>query len=173
MPRREGAKPDTGMGNAHPIFDLDQHLFFWFTQVLDRRDRQLAAELRASGMRAPEWRVLSSLYSRHRLSMSELADLTSLERTTLSRTADRMARKGWVVRLSDTSDMRVTRLAPTASGERLFARIWPAVQRLNEAAVAGLPEPMVPLLRWALAEMRRSLDGGLAASAARASRRVA
>lgn len=146
-----------------PEFALEQHLFFWFTQVLDRRDRNLADALKSYGLRAPEWRVLASLHSRHRLSMSELADLTSIERTTLSRTVDRMVRKGWVVRLSDTSDARVTRLAPTASGERLFVRIWPAVHELNEAAVAGIPEPLVATVRLVLEGMRRNLDASLAA----------
>jgi DNA-binding MarR family transcriptional regulator len=163
-------KSDAASG---PGFALEQHLFFWFTQVLDRRDRHLAAALKPYGLRAPEWRVIASLYSRHRLSMSEIADLTSIERTTLSRTVDRMVRKGWVMRLSDASDMRVTRLAPTAAGEKLFVRIWPDVQRLNEAAVAGLPESMVPLLRWALQEMRRSLDESLTAPSAKRTRRVA
>ena len=159
-----------------PEFALDQHLFFWFTQVLDRRDRNLADALKSYGLRAPEWRALASLHSRHRLSMSELADLTSIERTTLSRTIGRMVRKGWVVRLSDASDARVTRLAPTAAGERLFTRIWPAVHQLNEAAVAGLPEPLVATVRWALEEMRRNLDASLAqrnAGARRSARKSA
>ncbi len=151
-----------------PDFSLDEHLFFWLTQVLDRRDRHLAVALKAYGVRVPEWRVLASLHSRHRMSMSELADTTSIERTTLSRTVERVARKGWVVRLSDTSDGRVTRLAPTAAGERLFERIWPAVRQLNEMAVADLPPPLVDTVRWALQEMRRSLDRSLSAPADRA-----
>ena len=141
-----------------PDFVLEQHLFFWFTQVLDRRDRQLAATLKADGLRAPEWRVLATLHSRQRLSMSELAELTSIERTTLSRVVERMVRTGWVMRLTDTSDARVTRLALTASGERLFARIWPAVRRVNEMAMAGLPEPAIGLVRWALQEMFRNFN---------------
>jgi DNA-binding MarR family transcriptional regulator len=141
-----------------PDFVLEQHLFFWFTQVLDRRDRQLAAALKADGLRAPEWRILATLHSRHRLSMSELADLTSIERTTLSRVVERMVRAGWVMRLTDASDARVTRLALTASGERLFARIWPAVWRVSEMAVASLPLPAVGLVRWALQEMCWSFD---------------
>jgi DNA-binding MarR family transcriptional regulator len=147
---------------AAPDFALDQHLFFWVTQVLDRRDRHLAGALKSYGLRAPEWRALASLHARHRASMSELADLTSIERTTLSRTVERMVRKGWVVRLSDAGDARVTRLAPTAAGERLFRHIWPEVHRLNDAAVAGLPEPVVGTVRWALEEMRRNLDASLA-----------
>jgi DNA-binding MarR family transcriptional regulator len=141
-----------------PAFVLEQHLFFWVTQILDRRDRQLAAALKSDGLRAPEWRILATLHSRHRLSMSELADLTSIDRTTLSRVVDRMARAGWVMRLTDASDARITRLSATATGERLFARIWPAVWRVNERAVAGLPEPAVGLVRWALQEMCRNFD---------------
>src|SRR5215475_7161248 len=173
MPRRvdavasRGAGPSVAGDDATPVpempdFVLEQHLFFWVTQVLDCRDRQLAVALKADGLRAPEWRVLATLHSRHRLSMSELADLTSIDRTTLSRVVERMARAGWVMRLSDASDARVTRLALTASGERLFARIWPAVWRVNELAVARLPEPAVGLVQWALQEMCRNFDTGAA-----------
>jgi DNA-binding MarR family transcriptional regulator len=157
----------TRHSNTRPVppaaaFDLEHHLFFWVTQVLDRRDRHLAAALKPFGLRVPEWRVLASLQARHRMSMSELADTTSIERTTLSRTVDRMVRRAWIVRLSDTSDARVTRLAPTAAGEKLFARIWPAVHRLNETAVSTLPPPLVETVRWALQEMRKALDDSLA-----------
>jgi len=150
-----------------PDFVLEQHLFFWFTQVLDRRDRQLDAGLKAHGLRAPEWRILATLHSRHRLSMSELADLTSIERTTLSRVVERMVRAACVMRLTDASDARVTRLALTASGERLFARIWPAVWRVNEMAATGLPEPAVGLVRWALQEMCRNFDTSAAGATPR------
>ncbi|MDA0225423.1 MAG: MarR family transcriptional regulator, partial [Proteobacteria bacterium] len=101
-----------------PAFALEQHLFFWMTQVIEARDRQLARRLRGERLRAPEWRVLASLHARQRLSMRELADLSSIDRTTLSRTVERMVRAGWVARLSDNDDLRVTRLALTAQGER-------------------------------------------------------
>jgi len=161
---RERRPSKSGHAAPVPAFVLEQHLFFWITQVLDRRDRQLAAALKADGLRAPEWRILATLHSQHRLSMSELADLTSIDRTTLSRLVERMVRAGWVMRLSDTSDARITRLALTASGERLFARIWPAVWRVNERAVARLPEPAVDLMRWALQEMCRNFDRGAGAA---------
>lgn len=141
-----------------PAFALDQHLFFWMTQVIEARDRQLAQRLRGYRLRAPEWRVLASLHARQRLSMSELADLSSIDRTTLSRTVERMARTGWVTRLPDTVDLRITRLALTAQGERLFTRLWPTVERLNQAAVAGLPTPAVEMLRWTLEQMKTNLD---------------
>jgi DNA-binding MarR family transcriptional regulator len=145
-----------------PPFELDNHLFFWITQVLDRRDRQLVAELKAYGLRALEWRALATLYSRQRLSMQALADHASIERSTLSRTIERMVHAGWIVRLADANDMRVTRLALTTEGERLFERIWPMVSDLNDAACATLPPGMEALVLWAFKEMRRNLDESLA-----------
>lgn len=143
---------------ASPSFVLEQHLFFWMTQVIEARDRQLAHRLRGAGLRAPEWRVLASLHARQRLSMRELADLSSIDRTTLSRTVERMARAGWLTRLEDSADLRVTRLALTAAGERLFARLWPTVESLNAAAIAGVPAPAVEMLRWTLEQMKHNLD---------------
>lgn len=141
-----------------PVFMLERHLFFWVSQLLDRRDQQLAAALRPFCLRVAEWRALAALYSRKRLSMTELADLTNIERTTLSRNVDRMVRGGWINRLTDTSDARVTRLSLTASGERLFARVWPAIVAVNDVAMAGVPEPAVEMALWALSQMCRNFE---------------
>jgi len=153
MPRQESAR-----------FELEQHVFFWLTQAIGSRDRRLALALKEFGLRVPEWRVLASLCARRRCSMSELADLATIDRTTLTRTVDRMERAGWVTRLNDASDLRVTRLAPTAAGERLFGRLWPAVERLNRVAIEGLPAGAVDMLRWTLERMKSNLDQGPAAS---------
>jgi DNA-binding MarR family transcriptional regulator len=146
-----------------PTFDLESHSFFWMTQVIACRDRQLALELKGEGLRVPEWRALASLHARKSLSMSELSDLASIDRSTLTRTVDRMQKSGWVTRLSDSDDMRVTRLALTAAGQRLFARVWPTVDRLNKAASAGLPESAVGMLQWTLEKMKHNLDSELRA----------
>ena len=143
---------------ARPAFELDRHLFFWLTQAIGARDRRLNQELKDFGLRVPEWRALAALYSRRRCTMSELAHLASIDRTTLTRTVDRMEAAGWLARLSDGADMRITRLALTAAGERLFARVWPTVERLNEAAVAGIPAATVHKLRTALAQMKANLE---------------
>lgn len=143
---------------GRPAFELDSHVFFWLTQVMGARDRRLNAELKAFGVRVPEWRALAALYSRRKCTMSELAELASIDRTTLTRTIDRMEEAGWLARLSDGEDLRVTRLALTPSGERLFARVWPTVSQLNDAAIAGLSPAMVERLRGALAQMKSNLD---------------
>lgn len=149
-------------------FDLEGHTFFWMTQVIACRDRQLALELKGEGLRVPEWRALASLHAKKSLSMSELSDLASIDRSTLTRTVDRMQKAGWVARLSDSDDMRVTRLALTAAGQRLFARVWPTVDRLNKAAASGLPDSALGMLRWTLEQMRQNLDAELGDQGSRA-----
>jgi DNA-binding MarR family transcriptional regulator len=146
-----------------PGFDLEHHPFFWMTQVIAARDSALAGELKGLGLRVPEWRVLASLCARKRLSMKELADLSSIDRTTLTRTVDRMQETGLIARLADSEDLRVTRLSLTAAGEKLFARIWPAVDRLNRSATEGLPKGSVDMLAWTLESMKANLDRGLTA----------
>jgi DNA-binding MarR family transcriptional regulator len=141
-----------------PAFELESHIFFWLTQVMGERDRRLAQALKRFGLRVPEYRALAALYARRRLSMSELADLASIDRTTLTRTIDRMEGAGWLARVADTEDMRIVRLALSAAGQRLFARLWPAVQELNRAALAGLSEAAVEALRRSLARMKTNLE---------------
>lgn len=143
-------------------FDLDRHVFFWLTQVIGARDRELAQGLREFGLRVPEWRALAALYARQRetrgCTMSELAGLATIDRTTLTRTIDRMEDAGWLTRLADAEDMRVTRLALTAAGRKMFDRIWPTVQRLNALAIAGLPRSELQSLQKILGRMRANLE---------------
>lgn len=143
---------------VRPDFSLERHVFFWMTQAIASRDRRLAREMKAFGLRVPEWRALAALYARRRCTTSELSDLSSIDRTTLTRTLDRMEDAGWVARLTDAEDARVTRLALTAAGERLFQRIWPTVQQINRAALEGLPAGAAESLRRTLEQMRENLD---------------
>ena len=139
-------------------FQLEKHVFFWITQVLEARNRRLARELRALDLRVPEWRALAAMYARQHLSMGELADLSSIDRTTLSRTVDRMVEAGWMTRLSDAADMRVTRLRLTDAGRDMFNRVWPLIESVNDSAASTLPEAAVGMVSWALSEMKRNLD---------------
>ena len=156
------------MARQHPRFALQRHAFFWLTQTIGSRDRRLTQELKAFGLRVPEWRVLASLCARRRCTMRELADLATIDRTTLTRTVDRMEQAGWVTRLSDATDLRVTRLIPTAGGERLFARLWPTVERVNRIALEGLSSAAVDALHTTLVHMKTNLDQGLVATRQRA-----
>jgi MarR family transcriptional regulator, organic hydroperoxide resistance regulator len=139
-------------------FELDRHVFFWLTQVIGARDRELAQGLKDFGLRVPEWRALAALYARRGCTTSQLAELSTIDRTTLTRTVDRMQEAGWIERLADGADLRVTRLALTAAGKKMFERIWPEVQRLNQLALDGLSKAEIDSLKRILERMRANLE---------------
>ena len=139
-------------------FALDSHLFYWMTKVMGRRDRQLADELKEYGLRVTDWRLLALLKGRGRASIGEAAADSGVDHTTMSRIADRMVRDRLLSKVSDTADMRVTRVALTPKGEELFEDIWPVVARLNSEALARLPEGSVPLLCLALGTVCQTME---------------
>ena len=139
-------------------FELDRHPFFWLTQVIGARDRELAQGLRDYGLRVPEWRALAALYARRNSTMSDLAELATIDRTTLTRTIDRMEEAGWLARVADAADMRVTRLELSAAGRRMFERIWPEVEKLNALALEGVSKAEIRDLQRILERMRSNLD---------------
>ena len=110
----------------------------------------------------PEWRVLASLAARGKLTMGELAELSSIDRTTLTRTIDRMAKDGLLVRRKDAGDQRIMRLALTGGGQAMFARLRPIAARTSDAAMAGLDARARAALLATLRRMRANLaaDGG-------------
>jgi len=150
--------PDPAGADSGRPFALERHPFYWMTQVMSRRDEQLAVALRALDLRVPEWRILGGLHARERSTMSELADVSSTDRTTLTRSVARMVKRGWVRRIGDRRDLRVVRLALTGPGRAVFASAVSAVDRLSGIAAGGLPDGALELLCWTLARMRDNLD---------------
>jgi MarR family transcriptional regulator, organic hydroperoxide resistance regulator len=90
--------------------------------------------------------------------MNELADVTTIDRTTLTRALDRMAETGLVARRSDALDRRSVRLSLTAAGKDAFRRVLPRVVEQNERALRGFSAAERAQLRAQLHRMVRNLD---------------
>jgi DNA-binding MarR family transcriptional regulator len=170
--RKENREEASGEQSSRPAqenvepFQLDQHVFYWMTKVMGIRDRQLAGELRKHDLRVPEWRLIALVRARHSVSIGEAATTTGLDHTTMSRIVDRMVREGKILRLTDATDARVTRLGPTALGEKIFDEVWPIVARLNREALGRLPAGAVPLLCLALSEIAGAMEDAWAGKGA-------
>ena len=127
-------------------FKLDRHIFYLFGQIYGRRDQQLAKSLRPFGLSVPQWRVLGALVDLGTCTINRLSDLTVVDRTTLSRTLDRMEKNGLVARKRVEADKRSYEMRLTAAGRAMFRRIWPVMSYHNERAIAGLsPREMAEL----------------------------
>jgi MarR family transcriptional regulator, transcriptional regulator for hemolysin len=128
-------------------FKLEDHLFFYFSQILARRTRAINALLRPYGLDYPRWRVLAVLQEHSGATMGRLADLTSVDRTTLTRTLGLMEEARLVARQERESDRRSLLISLTPKGRRMFARILPLTLVETDRALIGFSPAEIGALR--------------------------
>lgn len=148
MPKNAGAERE-----SLASFDLDEHIFFLFGQIYGRRDLQLAKSLRPFGLSAAHWRVLGALTAHEGCTINRLADLTVVDRTTLSRTLDRMTADGLVARRQVKNDKRSFEIWLTPGGKRALERIWPVIAYHNRRAIQGLSTAEIAALKRIIRKM--------------------
>jgi DNA-binding MarR family transcriptional regulator len=143
--------------DAVRAFRLEDHLFFYFSQILARRTRAINARLRPYGVDYTRWRVLAVLQEHSGATMGRLADLTSVDRTTLTRTLGLMEKAGFVIRRERKNDRRSLAISLTARGRRMFARILPLTLAETDRAVTGFSSEEIGTLRDRLRRMADNL----------------
>jgi DNA-binding MarR family transcriptional regulator len=134
-------------------FRLNRHLFYFFTQILARRQRALNLELRRFGLDYSRWRVIAVLNEHAGCSMQQLAELTSVDRTTLTHTLRLMESEALIVRRERASDRRSVEVSLTPHGRRKLKQILPTVLTQTDHALAGFAASEVDQLRGQLARM--------------------
>jgi DNA-binding MarR family transcriptional regulator len=148
-------KKSAGAGKVRGAdsFKLDRHIFYLFGQIYGRRDQQLTKSLRRFGLSVPQWRVLAALTDLGAATINHLSDITVVDRTTLSRTLDRMEKNGLVARKRVEADKRSYEMRLTAGGRAMLRRIWPVMNYHNTRAIAGLSPRELARLRAIIKKM--------------------
>lgn len=101
------------------------------------------------------WRVMAALASNGSQRQTDLADLTSIEASTLSRLVTRLVRMGLVSRTRSASSDREVEVKLSAKGRVLVARLIPIAREYEAAAIAGLTREELAILKRCL---RRAYD---------------
>jgi DNA-binding MarR family transcriptional regulator len=148
----------SGKQSPPGTFRLEDHLFFHFSRILARRTKAINAGLRAYGLDYSRWRVLAVLQEHPGATMGELADLTSVDRTTLTRTLGLIEQAGLLVRRERKSDRRSVAISLTAQGRRMFARILPVMLAETDRALTGFATEEIGTLRDQLKRMAANLS---------------
>ena len=118
-----------------------------------------AAETSIPAPSASEARALIELVAARGIAQGQLGTLLGLEKSTVSRLAAGLERKGWVRRGRDEANQRYIRLYLTPEGSRVAARVWSAWQTRQARILAALTTEE----RAGLASGLRGLIRGLAA----------
>ena len=104
------------------------------------RDDVIQARLRALGLTSARWRVIAIVGQFASCTMGELAFVSGIDRTTLTRMADQLARQAFVVRATPSNDRRKVTLSLTPKGQRVFRRGLAAIEEVNRQVFSGVAD---------------------------------
>jgi MarR family transcriptional regulator, organic hydroperoxide resistance regulator len=130
--------------------ELEDHLFFLFTQVLYRRNRALHEALKPMGVLLTEYRVMSVTLRKGPLTMQDLAHWTAYERTRLTHILRAMEERGWVLRSSAESDRRTVVVRITPAGASVFRKAKQIAEKLTSTIMSDNSDQDVDRMRRAL-----------------------
>lgn len=121
--------------------------------------RTVAAELRRSerNILPGHYHVLSLMAGRL-LSLSEIADRQHVSLPTMSRSISTLVERGWVERVPDHSDGRITRLKLTSKGRLVLAELQRVAAEAVSRQLAGLTPQDCRALMHGLAVLHRAFE---------------
>jgi MarR family transcriptional regulator, organic hydroperoxide resistance regulator len=134
----------------HPAkLDLGDYLPYLVNRVGNIIADQFGEEaLAPHGLSIAMWRVMAVLASTGGQRQIDLADLTSIDSSTLSRLVTRLVRLGLVTRTRSTSSNREVAVKLSPKGSALVGQLIPIGFEFESAAIAGLsPEELMTLKR--------------------------
>ena len=149
-PASQAVRPGGAAGDGPPVPDSAER---------DHRPAEQAAETPLPALSASEARALIELVAARGIAQGQLGTLLGLEKSTVSRLAAGLERKGWVRHGRDEANQRYIRLYLTPEGSRVAARVWSAWQTRQARILAALTIEE----RAGLASGLRGLIRGLAA----------
>jgi DNA-binding MarR family transcriptional regulator len=102
-------------------FALDEFLPYRLTVAAGRLSRDFAARYRERfGISIPEWRVVAHLAQSGRVSVREIHERVDMDKSKVSRAAQRLEAAGYVEKRVNAADRRLVELSLTPEGRAMM-----------------------------------------------------
>jgi DNA-binding MarR family transcriptional regulator len=138
--------------------DLSEHLPYLINRVGSALVERFSTDALAKAqLSIAAWRVLAVLANNGSLRQTDLAEMTSIDASTLSRLITRLARDGMVKRRRSKKDSRAVAVALTAKAARAMTRLVPIAAGLQKEATRNLSRQDLATLKRVLRKMHRNL----------------
>ena len=139
--------------------ELERSLPFLMHLIVSEVETEVNRHARAYGLKIEGVRVLFRLLAKDHLTVNELARLTGIETSTLSRLLDRMSAKGLLKRSRDSSDKRTVQVSLTVKGRKLAQQHRPVYYKdYDKVLLAGFDAAEGAQFRAALLRMLANLQ---------------
>lgn len=144
--------------------DLGDYLPYLTNRVGTIVAEQFGADALAEhGLSIAMWRVMAVLASHGSQRQIDLADLTSIEVSTLSRLVTRLTRNGLVTRARSLNSNREVAVKLSPKGHSLVSHLIPIALDYETAAIAGLSAKEIAVLKRCLRRMYGNMKNRAAA----------
>jgi DNA-binding MarR family transcriptional regulator len=137
-------------------FPVVPYLFHLFTTITRLRDALLDKALKPLGLNVSRHRAIAVIALLEPCTMTDLADLSAIDRTTMTRIVDQLVER----------DRRQVLLSLTPKGRRTYAAALKAIEGVNREALRGLPDETLR----AVARAEQAIVANIAPSPERAAR---
>ena len=144
-----------------PRLDLDDYIPY----LINRVGFALAASFTAAALNRHDlsiamWRVLAALSANGEQRQIDLAAMTSIDVSTLSRLVTRLVRRGLATRRRSKSNSREVLVELSPKGRALVGTLIPIARELETVAIAGVAKRELAAIKRSL----RRMYGNLAAA---------
>jgi DNA-binding MarR family transcriptional regulator len=139
-------------------FDFPDSIDFWVAQVSRLHHARVHALMEDLGLFPGQPPVLFRLWEKDGRSQTELAELLRIKPATMTKMINRMEKTGFIRRVSDPSDQRVSLIYLTEAGQRVQNDVQQIFVRLNRELVEGFTLEEQVLLKCFLVKLRDNLQ---------------
>ena len=141
-------RPETRAGLPIQPYRLTDYPMHYFVAIQRQNQLNLARGLREFGLSVPMWRALSALHQKDGQTIGEIAQLAVLDRSSLGRLLDDMAKAKLVEREPLPDDRRALVIRLSAQGRKTFEATLPMVASHYRGVLKGVsPEEFETLMR--------------------------
>jgi MarR family transcriptional regulator, organic hydroperoxide resistance regulator len=160
--------------NRSAKLDLGDYLPYLVNRVGSIVAEQFGEEaLAPHGLSIAMWRVLAALASAGEQRQIDLADLTSIDSSTLSRLVTRLIRAGLVTRTRSATSNREVVVKLSAKGNSVVSGLIPIAREYETAALGDISPEELLVLKRCLRRMYGNMKERLAALAVSRPKRLA
>lgn len=150
-------KRATSSSVRRKVYRFRSSTFYWCGHLQDDFNRLLLRAMRPDRLTLGRWRCLAVLAEEHELTLGELARQTVINKAALTHVIDQMERDLLVARRIDPLDRRVVKVKLTQAGRKLFERLLPKAQQVQQRAMRGICEQDHLLVMTVLQTMSANL----------------
>lgn len=139
------------------MYQLSDALPYLLNRVGVRMGELFSRRLKPYGVTLPMYRVMATLWENGNRGLGELAEVTSVELSTLSRLIGAMIRKGLVSRKRPDANARTVKINLTAKGQRLIEELIPLAKLHEDVGLRSFPPDKIAELKRDLIKVFRNL----------------